>query len=638
MIRAPALIDRGLGHLERVVPPLPALLYAARIWAAIVLALYAAFWLQLGSAASAAVCVAILAQPQAGQALSKALYRFVGTLVGGAVAVALVALFGQDRVLMLVSFTVWLALCVFVAQYLRDSRAYAALLAGYTVAIIALAGIDAPQTAFETTVDRVAAIVLGIAAVAFVNDVLGAPTVRAALERSLGEAAAGVNRLCADLLAEDRPDLDRIAATVARIGALRSDAAALAAERGGRHRAAGARSAIAALYTQLSSCLALVETGPVAGAPADEARRLCAEIAAGPGPERLAAIADRLRRLVDDAVAGDRPVGDVAAVQRALDLANAAWFAADGRRALATGAPPLRDPPLPVHRDFPEALRAAARVALAFAATAAFLVAAGLPQAAGALTQVSAMCALSSVAPDPGRFARSVLTALPVAALLAGLTLFAVPLEADAFPVLALLLAPTVLLCGLMTLTPAVGATGSVALILTLMFLVPANPQRFDADALFMNLLVTGACCLILALTIRLVLPVTAGRHRAFAVAEARRDLAAALAGSGGDATARLSLNADRLVQFARWTTGCAAARRASLRHAVALSCLESSAARAHEQLRLLAPVEDLGDPVRGARAALTRHDAPALEAAAADLLRHGRAAEPAPRAPRAPG
>jgi hypothetical protein len=37
-----------------------------------------------------------------------------------------------------------------VAQYLRDSRAYAALLAGYTVAIIALAGIDAPQTAFET--------------------------------------------------------------------------------------------------------------------------------------------------------------------------------------------------------------------------------------------------------------------------------------------------------------------------------------------------------------------------------------------------------------------------------------------------------------------------------------------------------
>jgi uncharacterized membrane protein YccC len=35
------------------------------------------------------------------------------------VAVALVALFGQDRVLMLVSFTGWLALCVFVAQYPR---------------------------------------------------------------------------------------------------------------------------------------------------------------------------------------------------------------------------------------------------------------------------------------------------------------------------------------------------------------------------------------------------------------------------------------------------------------------------------------------------------------------------------------
>jgi uncharacterized membrane protein YccC len=35
------------------VPPLPALLYAVRIWAAIVLALYAAFWLQLGRPNSA---------------------------------------------------------------------------------------------------------------------------------------------------------------------------------------------------------------------------------------------------------------------------------------------------------------------------------------------------------------------------------------------------------------------------------------------------------------------------------------------------------------------------------------------------------------------------------------------------------
>ena len=56
----------------------------------------------LDSAGSAMVCVAILAQPKRGQALSKALYRFLGTLIGGAVSIVLVAAFGQDRVLMLV--------------------------------------------------------------------------------------------------------------------------------------------------------------------------------------------------------------------------------------------------------------------------------------------------------------------------------------------------------------------------------------------------------------------------------------------------------------------------------------------------------------------------------------------------------
>ena len=48
----------------------------------IIALLYVAFWLQLESASSAAVSVAILAQPKRGQAVSKAIYRFLGTILG----------------------------------------------------------------------------------------------------------------------------------------------------------------------------------------------------------------------------------------------------------------------------------------------------------------------------------------------------------------------------------------------------------------------------------------------------------------------------------------------------------------------------------------------------------------------------
>ncbi|MDU0220495.1 FUSC family protein, partial [Escherichia coli] len=78
-----------LDILDRWVPKPAAWAFALRIWLAMMLALYAAFWLQLDSASSAAVCVAILAQPKRGQALSKAGYRFLGTVIGGIVGILL---------------------------------------------------------------------------------------------------------------------------------------------------------------------------------------------------------------------------------------------------------------------------------------------------------------------------------------------------------------------------------------------------------------------------------------------------------------------------------------------------------------------------------------------------------------------
>ena len=63
--------------------------YAFRIWLAAVVALYVAFWLQLGGASSAAVTVTILAQPTRGAALAKAANRIAATLMGATMSVVI---------------------------------------------------------------------------------------------------------------------------------------------------------------------------------------------------------------------------------------------------------------------------------------------------------------------------------------------------------------------------------------------------------------------------------------------------------------------------------------------------------------------------------------------------------------------
>ena len=115
--------NRALALAERVVPKPAAWAFAFRIWLAMILALYAAFWLQLSSASSAAVCVAILAQPKRGQALSKALYRFLGTLVvalGGLARLLGLALTGLPSLVMMAALAVELGvtplLCLWQAR------------------------------------------------------------------------------------------------------------------------------------------------------------------------------------------------------------------------------------------------------------------------------------------------------------------------------------------------------------------------------------------------------------------------------------------------------------------------------------------------------------------------------------------
>jgi uncharacterized membrane protein YccC len=114
------------------------LMFGLRLWAAVCLTLYIAFWLELDTPYWAATTAVIVCQPSLGASLRKASFRLIGTLVGAVAIVILTISFPQSRVGFLLGLALWGALCGLFASVLQNFAAYAAALAGYTAAIIAI--------------------------------------------------------------------------------------------------------------------------------------------------------------------------------------------------------------------------------------------------------------------------------------------------------------------------------------------------------------------------------------------------------------------------------------------------------------------------------------------------------------------
>ena len=159
------LLTRRLSEVLRTAAP--PLLFGVRLWASVSIALYAAFWLELDNPYWAGTSAAIVCQVQLGASLRKGWFRMIGTVIGAAMSMVLVACFPQNRVLFLGALAVWGAGSAFAATLLRNYASYAAALAGYTAAIIAgdllgtVGGIDA-NAALLLAISRATEICLGI--------------------------------------------------------------------------------------------------------------------------------------------------------------------------------------------------------------------------------------------------------------------------------------------------------------------------------------------------------------------------------------------------------------------------------------------------------------------------------------------
>ena len=146
-----------------MMPKTDELLFALKTFAGAMTALWISLWLGLENPYWAMATAFIVAQPLTGAMRSKAVYRFIGTLVGATAAVAIIPNLVNAPLLASLAMALWVGFCLYLSLLDRTPRAYMFMLAGYTAGIIGFPSVAAPGLIFQTALTRVEEIYIGIA-------------------------------------------------------------------------------------------------------------------------------------------------------------------------------------------------------------------------------------------------------------------------------------------------------------------------------------------------------------------------------------------------------------------------------------------------------------------------------------------
>ncbi|MGV7034523.1 FUSC family protein [Methylobacterium symbioticum] len=539
--------------------------FALKTYAAAMLALFLALWIGLPRPYWAVGTVYITSQVLAGATRSKALYRVLGTLLGAAVAVALVPNLVNAPELLTLAIALWVGLCLYLSLLDRTPRSYLMMLAGYTAALIGFPSVSEPGAIFDTAVARAEEISLGILSAALVSAVVlpqsAVPQIEVRLTLWLAQARGWVAdvlgrtgpgeakdsqakdsqakdsqakrlRLAADAIAFDAlatplrydaggpPRSPEAMATLRQHMLMFMPIVSAVADRIEALERAGALTApLRALLADMAAWIASGSTDPEAAA------RLRARAADEPLPRRpdwndlvRASLRARLRDFIDlrqDTRLLQRHIADGRPVSGALAFRYTA-----AARAIR-------------HRDHGMALLSAIGVVLAIVLTSAIWIATGWPDGAGAPMMAAVGCCFFAAQDDPAPQILGFANSAIVGGLVAGFYLFAVLPLATSFEMLALALGPALILAGVLmtqgrTAPIAMGAAVNGFTMLALQESYTGDFAAFTNSALAVILGMWAA-----ALVTRLVRSVGAGWSARRLRGINRRSLARAAAREG---------------------------------------------------------------------------------------------------------
>ncbi|WP_431101956.1 FUSC family protein [Roseateles noduli] len=457
-LRRPAWRPPSLRALPPMrLPQLPALLrpgftvaewlFSFKAFAAAMLAVFLASWAGQPRPFWALMTAYVVANPLAGAVRSKGLFRFIGTLVGGAAAVLLVPRFANAPELLSLALALWVAGCLCLSLRDRTPRAYAFMLAGYTAALIGFPSVDTPLAIFDTAVARLEEIGLGVLAATLVHSLVLpnslSTSVLGLLDRTLGDTRTWLTDIAARR--DGGADRRRVASDITQLrllsihipfdtSHLRWTADAVQAMQDGvaalTPMLAGVEDRLQALEAHATRTQSDVDPGAETGTEADHGRRdaLPDDIRAmlgaiGPwlalpaaeAEARLPALRAQLAALTGDAPRSrlaDDPWARllrVALAERLGELLNG-WLhcmqlRADIDRGLSGEAMPSRPAPAlrgpKLHRDMGMALWSGAAALIAILVCCAFWILTGWPMGAAAAMMAAIFCCFFAAMDDP---------------------------------------------------------------------------------------------------------------------------------------------------------------------------------------------------------------------------------------------
>ncbi len=485
-------------------------LFSIKTFAAGMLALSIAFWLDLPKPYWALATVYIASHPLSGATSSKAVFRAIGTLMGSAAAVALVPNLVNAPPLLVAAISLWSGLCLYISLLDRTPRSYVFMLAGYTTAIVGFPAVGAPDTIFDLALARTEEILVGIACAALVSSLVFpravGPVVAERIEAWLRHAKMN-SRDALDIVGRPTGEAHwlRLAADATEIENM---AAHLAFDMMADPRAV---SHIQSLVPRMLMMLAVLSTisdrlGELAslGGVPPETAALIARISDWLNPDDSADPAEGASLLRDIDIRVLAPLNraswrDIMEIGLFVRLRELVDLHADCRvlaTALAMDSGSLSAPLLfPIesrverarHDDHGAVLVTVFATVVAIVSCCAFWIVSAWPEGATAVTMTAITGGLFAARDDPAPSLKSFIKWTIAAILIAGLYVFVVLPRTHGVETLALALAPTFLCFGLLMTSPATVQMGVPLALFTSTSMALQQPYSADAES-FVNL------------------------------------------------------------------------------------------------------------------------------------------------------
>jgi uncharacterized membrane protein YccC len=461
-----------------------ALVFALRTFAAAMLALSIALWLDMPRPYWAMTSVYITSNPLTGATRSKALYRMLGTLIGAAGTIALIPNLVNAPELLSLAIALWVGVFLYFSLIDGTPRGYVFMLSGYTVALIGFPILSSPQLTFDIVSSRVQEIILGIVCASVVSTLVMPQSVASAIAAKADAWLADARRLGMDVLTGGGSNQERdntrmrLAAASAEIDQLSAhldyEAATSANMARGLQRLRQHMLSLLPLLGSIEDRRVALDSDKEASALMDG---ICARIARwleaggrdGQQADALRAALDELRPTLD-ADAGWVDITLAGLVTRLRELVDVMQDCQRLREAIANGRDPgqlnlaFNSDTLTVavpHRDHGLALWAAAATALSVLACCAFWILTGWADGASAALFAALAGSFLAGQDDPRPAFRTFGVVILVVIVISGIYTFGVLPRVTTIEMLIAALAPAFLLFGWMAARPATAHAGS---------------------------------------------------------------------------------------------------------------------------------------------------------------------------------